>query len=131
MTTLYPTAKEPPGKLQPLVGIVGPCGAGKTTLAEGLQRNGYRAHAIVQEHSFVKDMWQRLTMPDVLIFLQASCSVGGERRQMKWTESEWEEQQRRLAHAKEHADFYLNTDSLGIVEVLDLVLEFLQNRGIH
>jgi deoxyadenosine/deoxycytidine kinase len=131
MTTIYPTAKEPPGKLQPLIGIVGPCGAGKTTLAEGLQRNGYRARAIVQEHSFVKDMWQRLTMPDVLIFLQASCSVGGERRQMKWTESEWEEQQRRLAHAKEHADFYLNTDSLGIVEVLDLVLEFLQNRGIH
>lgn len=131
MTTLYPTAKEPPGKLQPLIGIVGPCGAGKTTLAEGLQRNGYRARAIVQEHSFVKDMWQRLTMPDVLIFLQASCSVGGERRQMKWTESEWEEQLRRLAHAKEHADFYLNTDSLGIVEVLDLILEFLQNRGIH
>ena len=131
MTTINPTDKEPPGKLQPLISIVGPCGAGKTTLAEGLQRNGYRARAIVQEHSFVKDMWQRLTMPDVLIFLQASCSVGGERRQMKWTESEWEEQQRRLAHAKEHADFYLNTDSLGIVEVLDLILEFLQNRGIH
>ena len=131
MTTISPSDKEPPGKLRLLIGIVGPCGAGKTTLAEGLQRNGYRARAIVQEHSFVKDMWQRLTMPDVLIFLQASCSVGGERRQMKWTESEWEEQQRRLAHAKEHADFYLNTDSLGIVEVLDLVLEFLQNRGIH
>jgi cytidylate kinase len=130
MTTIYPTAKEPPGKLQPLIGIVGPCGAGKTTLAEGLQRNGYRARAIVQEHSFVKDMWQRLTMPDVLIFLQASCSVGGERRQMKWTESEWEEQQGRLAHAREHADFHLDTDSLGIEEVLNLVLGFLQDRGL-
>ncbi len=49
---------------------------------------------------------------------------------MKWTESEWEEQQRRLAHAREHADFFLNTDSLGIVEVLNLVLEFLKNRGL-
>jgi len=130
MTTINPTDKEPPGKLQPLLGIVGPCGAGKTTLAEGLHRNGYQARVIAQEHSFVKDMWQRMTRPDVLIFLQGSCSVGGERRQMKWTESEWEEQQRRLAHAREHADFFLNTDSLGIIEVLNLVLEFLQNRGL-
>ncbi|MCX6037470.1 MAG: hypothetical protein NTW99_06220 [Chloroflexi bacterium] len=130
MTTINPTDKEPLGKLQPLIGIVGPCGAGKTTLAEGLHRNGFRARAIAQEHSFVKDMWQRMTRPDVLIFLQASCSVGAERRQMKWTESEWEEQQRRLAHAREHADFFLNTDSLGIVEVLNLVLEFLKNRGL-
>ena len=114
--------------LKPLIGIVGPCGAGKTTLAEGLNRNSYWARAITQEHSFVKDMWQRLTRPDVLIFLQASCSVGEERRQMKWTESEWEEQQRRLAHACEHADFFLNTDSLSIAEVLNLVLGFLQNR---
>jgi deoxyadenosine/deoxycytidine kinase len=112
----------------PLVGIVGPCGAGKTTLAEGLHRKGYRARAIAQEHSFVKDMWQRMTKPNVLVYLQASCLVGGERRQMKWTEDEWEEQQRRLAHAREHADFFLNTDSLGIVEVLNLVLGFLQNR---
>jgi deoxyadenosine/deoxycytidine kinase len=121
------TKISPPDKLKSLIGIVGPCGAGKTTLAEGLHRNGYRARAIVQEHSYVKDMWQRMTRPDVLIFLQASCSVGGERRQMKWTESEWEEQQRRLANARQHADFYLNTDPLGIGEVLDLVLKYLQN----
>jgi cytidylate kinase len=113
-----------------LIGIVGPCGAGKSTLAGGLQRNGYRARAIVQEHSFVEDMWQRLTKPDVLIFLQASCSVGGKRRQMQWTESEWDEQQRRLEHAREHADFHLDTDSLSIEEVLTLVLGFLQDRGL-
>jgi len=130
MTTISPPDKEPPSKLKTLIGIVGPCGAGKTTLAEGLRRNGYRSRAIVQEHSYVKDMWQRMTRPDVLIFLQASCSVGGERRQMKWSESEWEEQQRRLAHARQHANFYLNTDALGIGEVLNLVLEFLQNRGV-
>ncbi len=114
--------------VKPLIGIVGPCGAGKTTLAEGLGRNGYRARAIVQEHSFVKDMWQRLTKPDILIFLQASRTVGGMRRKLNWSESEWEEQQRRLAHARAHADFYLDTDPLGIVEVLDLVMGFLQNR---
>jgi hypothetical protein len=115
-------------KLNPLIGIVGPCGAGKTTLAEGLRRNGFRARAIVQEHSYVPDMWQRLTKPDVLIFLQASCLVGGKRRRLNWTESEWEEQQRRLAHAKNHADFTVDTDPLGIGDVLDVVLGFVNNR---
>jgi len=129
MTIVNSNDKEQLSKLKPLIGVVGPCGAGKTALAEGLRHNGYRARAIVQEHSYVKDMWQRLTKPDVLVFLQASCSVGGKRRQMTWSESEWEEQQRRLAHAREHADFYLNTDSLGIGEVLDLVQEFLLNRS--
>jgi cytidylate kinase len=112
-----------------LIGVVGPCGAGKSTLVVSLKQNGYRARAIVQEHSYVKDMWQRLTKPDILIFLQASCSVGGERRRMKWTDSEWEEQQRRLAHARDHADFHLDTDSLGIEDVLIRVLEFIKDKG--
>jgi len=128
MTTTSTIGKEPPREIKPLIGIVGPCGAGKTTLAEGLHRNNYRARAIAQEHSFVKEMWQRLTKPDVLIFLQASHAVGGKRRNLNWTESEWEEQQRRLAHARNHADFYLDTNSLGIVQVLDLVLEYLKIR---
>ena len=128
MITISSTGKEPPGKPALLVGIVGPCGAGKSTLALGLQRNGYRARAIVQEHSYVKDMWQRLTRPDVLVFLQASCSKGAQRRTLNWTESEWEQQQGRLAHARLHADLYLDTDPLAIGQVLNCVLEFLQNR---
>jgi cytidylate kinase len=110
------------------IGIVGPCGAGKTTLERGLQSNGWKAHAIVQEHSYVKDMWQRFTKPDILIFLQASCSVSAARRQLNWTESEWGEQQNRLSHARQHADFFLDTNPLSISEVLDIVLGFLQSR---
>jgi thymidylate kinase len=113
----------------PLIGIVGPCGAGKTTLAEGLKRSGLRARAIVQEHSYVPAMWQRLAKPDVLIFLQVSRSVGGVRRNMDWTEAEWEEQQRRLAHARQHADFFLDTDPLSIAQVLESVLTFLETRS--
>jgi cytidylate kinase len=120
------------GKLSPptpVIGIVGPCGAGKTTLADGLKSSGYRARAIVQEHSYVKDMWQRLTNPDILIFLQASRTVGGKRRSLNWTEPEWEEQQRRLSHARQHADFYLDTDPMSIKQVLERVTEFLQTQG--
>ena len=129
MTTIGPS--DLPEKFTPLIGIVGPCGAGKTTLVEGLQRNGWHARAIAQEHSYVKDMWQRMTRPDVLVFLQASCLVGGERLRMVWTDSEWEEQQRRLIHARQHANFTLDTDSLGIGEVLDSILAFLKDRDLH
>ncbi len=111
------------------VGIVGPCGAGKTTLAAGLSRCGYEARVIAQEHSYVPDMWRRLTNPDVLIFLQASWAVCRARRNLNWTEAEWQEQQRRLSHARQHADCYLDTDSLTIEEVRQRVLAFLEGLG--
>ena len=111
-----------------LIGIVGPCGAGKSTLEGGLKREGYRARAVVQEHSYVPDMWQRLTKPDLLIFLQASRSACAARRHFTWTEAEWQEQQRRLRHAREHADLYLDTDALDAQEVLSEVVDFLRSR---
>jgi thymidylate kinase len=111
-----------------LIGITGPCGAGKTTLAEGLKRNGFRARAIAQEHSYVPTMWQQLTKPDLLIFLQASHPVGGARRNMSWTLAEWEEQQRRLAHARSHASLVLDTDGMSIEQVLESALEFINQE---
>lgn len=109
-----------------LIAIVGPCGAGKSTLEAGLKGRGYRACAVVQEHSYVPNMWQQLTRPDILIFLQASRATGARRRQLNWTEAEWQEQQRRLGHARQHAHFYLETDALSIEEVLQAVLRFLE-----
>ena len=94
-----------------------------------MQSKGYRARAIVQEHSYVKDMWQQLTKPDILVYLQASCARGARRRKMGWTEAEWEEQQRRLAHARSHADLIVETDPLSIEEVLELVIKFLRKKG--
>lgn len=111
-----------------LIAIVGPCGAGKSTLARALQARGYRAKAIAQEHSFTPHMWQRITRPDVLIFLDASHPVCAARRGFQWKVEDWQTQQQRLAHARAHADFYLLTDSLMEEEVLQKVLEFLKRH---
>lgn len=109
-----------------LIGVVGPCGAGKSTLVDGLDARGYSTRHIAQEHSYVQDMWQRITNPDVLIFLQVSFEISQGRRPMNWNEAEYDEQQRRLSHALEHADLILDTDQLSIQEVLEQVLAFLE-----
>jgi guanylate kinase len=109
-----------------LIGIVGPCGAGKSTLTDALDSLGYSTRHIAQEHSYVKDMWKRITNPDLLIFLQVSYTLSQQRRPMNWTEADYEEQQRRLSHAREHADLYLDTDNLGVREVLEQVLAFIK-----
>jgi len=114
-----------------LIGIVGPCGAGKSTLADTLDSLGYVTRHIAQEHSYVKDMWKRITNPDALIFLQASFQVTRKRRSkmIHWTEADYNEQQRRLSHAREYADLFINTDNLSINEVLDQVLAFVDKTA--
>lgn len=108
------------------IGLVGPCGSGKSTLAGRLRARGYRVKHIAQEHSFVKDMWKRLVNPDVLVFLDASYPTTNTRRNLGWTESDYLEQHRRLAHAREHADLYIFTDSMSEDEVEQKIIEFLE-----
>ena len=43
-----------------------------------------------------------------------------------WTEVDYEEQQRRLAHAKKYADLFLETDNLTIQEVINHALAFIK-----
>ncbi|MFZ5857822.1 MAG: hypothetical protein ACOYZ6_13400 [Chloroflexota bacterium] len=109
-----------------LVGVVGPCGSGKSTLIAALEERGYPCRHIAQEHSFVKDMWKRISNPDVLVFLQASFPVCTARRQLNWNEADFAEQQRRLAHALEYANLVVDTDSLTSDEVATRVLDFLE-----
>ena len=113
-----------------LIGVVGPCGSGKSTLTKALDALGYSTRHIAQEHSYVKDMWKRLTNPDVLIFLQASFEVTRQRRSkmIHWQETDYEEQQRRLEHALAHADLVIDTNHLGIDEVKERVIVFLEER---
>lgn len=114
---------EPPS---PLIGVVGPCGSGKSTLIEGLEKHGYRCRHIAQEHSYVKQMWQVITKPDILIFLQASFESSTSRRKLNWLPSDFEEQQLRLSHALAHADIIIDTDKLNADGVLNQALDFLR-----
>ena len=107
--------------------IVGPCGAGKSTLAEGLTARHFPARQITQEHSFVPNMWKLLSKPDILIYLDASFEVCNQRKPLDWGPKDHTEQIRRLAHARQHCDIYLPTDGLTPDEILRSVLQSLQD----
>ncbi len=110
------------------IGVVGPCAAGKTTLINGLKTRGYQARHIAQEHSYVKDMWQRITNPGLLIFLDVSFEVSMQRKWMNWTESDFQEQLRRLDHARSHAGLIIDTNQLSPEQILAQVLSFLEDQ---
>jgi thymidylate kinase len=109
----------------PRIAIVGPCGAGKTTLAEQLQALGLQARQIAQEHSYVPAMWQILTRPDILIYLDASFVICSQRKRLDWTPADHAEQLRRLAHARAHCDIYVQSDWRTPEEVLQEVRQKL------
>jgi ABC-type Mn2+/Zn2+ transport system ATPase subunit len=112
-----------------LIGVVGPCGSGKSTLISGLERAGYACRHIAQEHSYVPYMWQRITNPDTLVYLEASFAVCTARRRLNWTEADYEEQLRRLSHARQHADLVIDTDAIGVAEVLERALAFIRTHA--
>ena len=74
-------------------------------------------------------MWKRITNPDVLVFLGASFSVCTLRRRLSWTNKDYEEQLRRLAHARQHADLIVETDNISPAEVLARVIDFLGSKS--
>jgi molybdopterin-guanine dinucleotide biosynthesis protein len=115
----------------PLIGIVGVCASGKTTLIRGLQSEGYHCRHIAQEHSYVQTMWQQLTHPDFLIYLIVDYPSTLTRKNLNWTESEYLEQVARLQHAHDHANFIIDTSQQSPEETLALVIAQLNSAGIH
>ncbi len=107
------------------IAVVGPCASGKTALAKRLRDLGYEARECVQEHSYVPTMWQKVSQPDVLVYLDASLATIAERRPAEWSEEYLAELNRRLAHARRHCHLYIQTDGLTEEEVLERALEFL------
>jgi len=113
----------------PLIGVVGPCGSGKSTLIASLEARGYRCRHIAQEHSYVPYMWRHISNPDILIFLECSFENSTARRKLNWMRADHEEQMRRLAHALDHANLIVDTNALAPEEVLRRVLEYLESES--
>jgi shikimate kinase len=109
--------------------LVGACGSGKTTLAQGLVPLGYEVRECRQEHSGVPHMWQVISRPDVLIYLDASEDVVERRGRRQYVPGLYEDQRRRLAHARAHCDLYVMTDDLTPSQVLERVTDFLSQRS--
>lgn len=109
------------------IAVVGPCASGKSTLLEALRAAGYDARHPAQEHSFVKDMWKRLVDPDLLIYLDVDYAASRRRRPTQDPgEDGLAEQRRRLAHARAHADLYLDTSVMTAEDVQTTVLRWLE-----
>lgn|SRR5574341_1445060 len=111
------------------IAIVGPCAAGKTTLANRLRTLGYDAHDVAQEHSQVPTMWRQTARPDILIYLDASPETIRARLRVDWQQNYLDELARRLDDARAHADFVLATDRLSEQETCDRVIEFLASMS--
>ena len=80
---------------------------------------GYRVKEIMQEHSAAPAMWQRITNPDVLIYLDVDMDVAARREGLSDAFPWWpEERNVRLAHARAHCDLYIDTSALTSDEVV-------------
>jgi deoxyadenosine/deoxycytidine kinase len=108
-----------------VLGVVGPCASGKSTLVAALRSLNYQVRHIAQEHSYVSDMWRQIGKPDFLIYLDVSYQVSTSRTGTDWSESIYNKQIDRLKHARNHADLYIHTDELTPQHVLEKVLEHI------
>lgn len=115
----------------PRIVVVGPDAAGKSTLVQRLRLLGYNARSCAQDHSYVVDMWRRMSLPDFLVFLDARLETIARRRAIDWGQERLDQQQNQLAHARAHCDLYLPTDELTPSEVLERVRSALGVAGIE
>jgi len=110
--------------------IVGPCAAGKSTLARALGEQGYHAHLIAQEHSGVRDLWRR-HQARALIYLDVDIDQVHRRGRPNFPDWLHQQQKDRLREARAAASCYVNTAPLSIPDVLDQVLKFLAAANIR
>jgi hypothetical protein len=96
----------------------------------GLENYGYRCRHIAQEHSYVQSMWQKIAKPDVLIYLSVSFPISTARRKLHWQKKDYDEQLRRLAHARQHANLVIDTDELTPEGVLQTALNYFKETNL-
>jgi hypothetical protein len=104
--------------------IVGPCAAGKSTLARGLREHGISARPVAQEHSGVRGLWRRHTS-HALIYLDVDLAHVHARGRPEFPGWLHLQQRERLGDARAAADLYLDTSPLSIPDVLRQVLAYL------
>ncbi len=108
------------------VAVVGACASGKSTLVEALRQAGYEARHVAQEHSYVPSMWEKVSQPDVLLYLDVNfVTVQARRPDTNFHPRDLAEQERRLTHARDNCDLYIDTNELPAEEVKRKSLDFL------
>ncbi|MCA9948126.1 MAG: hypothetical protein KDE48_00640, partial [Anaerolineales bacterium] len=71
-------------------------------------------------------MWQRLSKPDILLYLDVSYTAARQRKpHIDGGPQRLTEQHKRLDHARQHCDFYIDTTDLTPGEVRTAVFDFL------
>ena len=122
---------EPVDSKTVLIAVVGPCSSGKSTLTKSLVAAGFAARHPAQEHSYVANMWQRITQPDLLVYLDVDyANMRARRPHIDGGPQRLAEQHHRLRHAREQCDFYLDTSGLSAAEVKTAVFNFLHSLGL-
>jgi hypothetical protein len=77
-------------------------------------------------------MWLRLTAPDVLIYLDASLqTLLGRRPTLGFRQSDLAELERRLAHARDHADVVHSVDGESEQDTIEILDAFLRATAAH
>lgn len=72
-------------------------------------------------------MWQRIAPADILIALDVALETIRQRvERSDWSEALLHTQQKRLAHARAHADLIIVTDDLTPDQVLERAIAFLE-----
>lgn len=125
-----PSTAQSPRRNSLRVALVGPCAAGKSTIAAALSERGWEARQPAQEHSGVPDMWRRLTRPDLLVYLDASYdTIRAHRPGIRWGQRYLRELRRRLSHARRHADLVVCVDQRSELETVEEIESFLMQVG--
>lgn len=84
------------------------------------------AYAVAQEHSIIKDLWRR-QQPDFVLYLDVSLEELRRRRNNPdWPSWIFDEQERRLDDAKQHATLVIDTDQVEPSVVVERWLSFVE-----
>ena len=109
--------------------VVGACASGKSSLVTALRSAGYEARHVAQEHSYVPNMWRRISDPDVLIYLDVDLeTIKNRRPRLDFELEHLLEQQRRLSHAREHCSLYIDTSTKRLDDVRQLAFKYLAEK---